>query len=220
YSFGRPLGSRLLRRVAAERDDLRRRGFEAEVELELTLARGKHRADNAAERNALSKRLVGLLDDAEIGEREEGVGVGAHHRADQSALDQIAEMVLAQGAVAREQVADRVILPLQRVGRRHAGKLAEFVLGEDADWIGRGALRVQFLGALELVGFVARIVGRWAEAFGADHQNRRLGADFLRGGAAETLDERSRILAAERAELSSEDDNLSGERRRGPVRRQ
>src|SRR5262249_37738334 len=61
-------------------------------------------------------------------------------------------------------------------------------------------------------------VGRRAEAFGADHQNRRLGADFLRGGAAETRDERSRILAGERPELSSEDDALSAEQRRGPVR--
>jgi hypothetical protein len=46
------------------------------VELELPLPRRDQRPDDAAERDPLRECLVGLLDDAEVGEGEERVGVG------------------------------------------------------------------------------------------------------------------------------------------------
>ncbi len=137
-----------------------------------------------AERRALLELVVRLLDDREIGEREERVGVGAEHGPDDAALHEIAQMILAQRAVAREQIAHRVVLPLQRLGRRHADQPAELVLGEDPDL--RTRLRVQLLGPFQLVALLpACAVGRRPESFGADHEHRRLRVDVVGRRAAE-----------------------------------
>jgi hypothetical protein len=74
------------------------------------------RPDDASERCALLELVVGLLDDPEIGEREKRVGVGPKHRPDQPALHQVADVVVAEGAIARQQVARRMVLPLKRFG--------------------------------------------------------------------------------------------------------
>ena len=96
--------------------------------------------------------VVGLLDDRQIREREERVGVGAHDGPDHAALHQIAQVILAKRPVARQQIADRVILLLQRLRRRHADQPAELVLGDDPNGRASG---VQLLGTLQLVALPA-----------------------------------------------------------------
>ena len=125
-------------------------------------------------------------------------------------------MVLAQRPVAREQIADRVILLLQRFRGRHVHQTAELILGDDGDE--RGVLRVQLLGARELLALLA--VAGPTESLGADDQHRRPGRDVVGGLAAMLDDERTRIAAAEGAEFSGEDDELSCELRALPVGRQ
>jgi hypothetical protein len=128
----------------------------------------------------------------------------------QAALHQIAQVILAERAVARDEIAHAVILALQRVGCRHAGQPAEGVLAEDLNRVSPFA--VQLLGAAQLVALLARVVAR--ESLRADHQHRRLRADLVGGGAAETRHQRRRVLAAKRAEFSGKNDELSRERRR------
>src|SRR5262249_17477821 len=112
--------------------------------------------------------------------------------------------ILAQGAVAREQIAHRMVLTLDRVRRRDAGDATERVFGQDLDLV--ALLRVQFLGPPQLVALrLAR------KPFLADDEHRRLRADFFGRRSAETGDERARILAAERTELSSENDEVTRE---------
>ncbi len=122
-------------------------------------------------------------------------------------------MVLAKRLVARQEIAHGVILPLQRAGRRHAGEPAEPVFVEDLDL--RLALRVELLGALELVALVAKgraeaglwlirggvrdqAGGAWrrAESLRADDKHRRSGVDIVGGGAAEARHERARVSSA------------------------
>src|SRR5262245_975732 len=117
-------------------------------------------------------------------------------------------MVLAKGPIADEQIAHRVVLPFQSVHALHASQPAELLLGENADAAFRRRLRVQFLGAFELV---ALLLGRRTESFTANHQHRRPGVDVVGGGPAEPGYERARFLASERAEFSSENDELSRE---------
>jgi hypothetical protein len=97
------------RRVAGRRpsqlDDARRRRIEPEIELELTLTRRHHAAHDAAKRRTAGQPFVGLTHGREIGKGEKRVGVAAQHRPQQAALDQIADVILAQAAVARQQIA-------------------------------------------------------------------------------------------------------------------
>ena len=123
-------------------------------------------------------------------------------------------MVVAQRAVARQQVARRVVLALQRLGRRHAGQPAELVFAQNLDL--RAVLRVQLLGLLQLhaAGFVAgvaSVAGGKPEPLRSDDQHRRLRVDVVGGRAAEARDERARVLAAERAQLAGKHDDLSCE---------
>ena len=60
---------------------------------------------------------------------------------------------------------------------------------------------------------------RRTESFRADDQHRRLRVDIVGGRAAETEDERARILASERAEFSGKYDELSQEGRAARVTR-
>src|ERR1700687_4740229 len=136
-----------------QREDLRGRGIEPEIELELSLARGEERARDAAKRRAQGELVVHLLDGRKVRKREERVRIGAKHRPDDPAFDQIPQMILAKQLVAHQEIAQGVVLPLQRAGRRHAGEAAEPVLVEDLDL--RLALRVELLGTLELVALVA-----------------------------------------------------------------
>ena len=106
-------------------------------------------------------------------------------------------MILAQRAVAREHVAQRVVLPLQRVGRRNAGEAAEFVLRHDSNRSVGARLRVQLLGALQLVRLVVVVARRRTESFRADDEQRRLPVHLVGGCAAQTLDERARVPAAQ-----------------------
>ena len=76
----------------------------------------------------------------------------------------------------------------------------------------RGALlRVELLGAPELVALVARArAGPNPSAPTTSMVVLRV--DVVGGRAAEPRDERTRVLAAERAQFSGEDDELTGER--------
>ncbi|HYM21697.1 MAG TPA: hypothetical protein VEU08_00745 [Vicinamibacterales bacterium] len=114
-------------------------------------------------------------------------------------------MVLAHGRIPNHQIAERVILPLQRLGSRDTGEGAELLLAENAD--------VQFFGPLQLVGlfFFGGVIGG-TETFSANHDHRRPRIHFVSRGSAEARDQFPRIAAAERAEFSSEDDGLSRER--------
>jgi hypothetical protein len=129
-------------------------------------------------------------------------------RTQDAAFHQISQVVLAQRPIADQQIAHRVVLPFQGVHALHACQPAEVLFGENADGgFGRG-LRVQFLGAFELV---ALLFGRRTESFTANHEHRRPRVDIVGGGAAKTSHERARFLASERAEFSSENDELSRE---------
>ena len=55
------------------------------------------------------------------------------------------------------------------------------------------------------------------ESHAADDQQGHLRGDVVGRGAAETGDERARVLAAERAQLSGEDDQVAGKRGRGVI---
>jgi len=112
-----------------------------------------------------------------------------------------------QGPVPREEIARRLILLLQRVGRLHAGEPAEVVLGQNPDPFRFARLGVELLGFPELLAPVDR-----SEPLGADDEHRRLRVDVVGSGAAELRDERERVLAAERAQFSGEDDKVSCER--------
>ena len=87
-----------------QRDDLRRRGIEAEIELQLPLTRGNQSADNVAECHTLGQTVVRLFDDRQIGKREERVRVGARHRPENAAFHEIAHAILAERAVPRHHV--------------------------------------------------------------------------------------------------------------------
>ena len=135
-------------------------------------------------------------------------------------------MILAKEPIARQQIAHRVVLPPQRLHGRHADQPAELFLGNDPDWRSFGA---QLFGALELVALrrlgpasvrhgwrdSGRIgVGRRTKPFGANDEHRRLRIHIVGGLAAEASDERASVPPAERAEFASEDDELTGKRRR------
>ena len=90
-----------------------------------------------------------LLDRGEIGKREERVGIRAQDGPDEAALHEVPQMVLAQLAVTRQKIPHRVVLSLERVGRRHANQPAEFFLADDLN--PRSFLRVQILRALQIV---------------------------------------------------------------------
>ncbi len=117
-------------------------------------------------------------------------------------------MVFAQGAIPDQHIPHRVILPFQRVHGRHPGQAAEVLFGEDADHLSGNRLRVQLLGAFELIAF---LFGRRTETLVADDEHRGPRVDVVGGGAAEARDERARVFAAERAEFSCENDELSRE---------
>jgi hypothetical protein len=139
-------------------------------------------------------------------------------------------MVLAQQSVSREHVAERVILPLERVGSRHAGETAELLLGQNANRMS-ARLRVQLLRPFQLVrrvsnGAARSAVGQFVvcigcrtETFGADNQHRRLRVDIVGRHAAEARDELARILAPERTELSCKNDELTRKRDATRLRR-
>ena len=69
-----------------QRDDLRRRRVQPEIELELALTRRHQRAHDAAERRPWASPSFACLMVAEIGKREKRVGVGAQHRPQDAAL--------------------------------------------------------------------------------------------------------------------------------------
>ena len=131
-------------------------------------------------------------------------------------------MIFAKRAVAGEEIAHRVILALQRLRRRDASDPAEFFFGDDPDLA--GLLGVQHFRTFEFVRRAAacravrcghiRGVGRLrrrTEAFGADDEHRRLRVDVVGCGAAQTRHQGACVSAAERAEFSRKDDELSRE---------
>jgi hypothetical protein len=192
----------------AQRDDLCGRGVQSKIELELALACRQQRANDAAERQPLVETVVGLLDDRQIGKREERIGIGPMHRTQDAAFHQISQVILAKRPIADEQIAHRVVLPFQGVRRSARLPAGRTPLRENADGALRRGLRVQFLGAFELV---ALLFGRRTESFTANDEHRRPRVDVVGGGAAEPSHERARFLASERAEFSSENDELSRE---------
>ena len=143
------------------------------------------------------------------------------HRPDHAALHEIPQVILAQRAVARPAVAHRVILTLQRLGtsaRRRAGRTPSSVRISICDArVRRSVLRRASVSGSSRVTrrrpWTPRLPTRFAglESFGANHQHRRLRVDVVGCGAAETRHERARVLAAERAEFSGEDNELSRE---------
>ena len=123
-------------------------------------------------------------------------------------------MVLSQRAVARQQIAHRVVLPLQGLARRHAGGSRQ----------NASSVRMSICAAPCAISSSARLSllllsrsAPYAESFRPDDHHGRLRVDFLGGDAAEARDQRARILAAEQTQFSGEDDELSGERP-GPCR--
>src|SRR5437867_8651754 len=131
-------------------------------------------------------------------------------------------MIFAKRAVAGEEIAHRVVLALQRLRRRDAGDPAEFLFADDPDLA--GLLSVEYFRSFELVRRAAgcRAVGfgriggvgrlrRRTEAFGADDEHRRLRVDVVGCGAAQTRHQGACVSAAEGAEFSREDNELSRE---------
>ena len=116
-------------------------------------------------------------------------------------------MILAKRSIPREQIADGVILPPQRLGGGHVDQAAELIFSEDRDE--RDVLRDQFFSAHQLLALVA--IGRPAEPLGSDDEHRRLRRHVVGGLAAVLDDDRARIATAERTEFSGEDDDVSGE---------
>src|SRR5262245_30112404 len=126
---------------------------------------------------------------------------------DEPALHEIPQMILAQETVAREKVPHRVELTPERFDARHADHTAEFGFGQNTNL---GAFAVQLLGALQ---FLALFGG--AESLGTDDDQRRPGIDVISRRAAQADHVRAGVPAAERAELSCKNDNLTGKRGRG-----
>ncbi len=183
------------------------------------MPRSDQHAHDAAEREPLTEAVVRLLDHRQIRKRKKCIGVRAQHRPQDAAFHEVAQVILAQRPIAREDVAHRVVLPLERVGRGDAGETAEVFLRQNPNRRRAAArLRVQLFGPFELVRFLA--LGRRTESFGADHQHRRLRVDVVGRRAAEPRHERARLFAAERAEFSCEDDELTFEWAAWTVRRQ
>ena len=114
-------------------------------------------------------------------------------------------MVRAQRPVPSEQVARRLVLLLQRLGRLHARELAELVFAQDPNL--PGLLGVELFGLPEFLAAIDR-----AEPRVADDKHRRLRVEVFGSRAAELRHERERVLAAERTQFSSEDDKVSPER--------
>jgi hypothetical protein len=128
-------------------------------------------------------------------------------------------MILAEGAIAYEEIAHRMILLLERFGRGHAGERAEITLRYDSDLI--RLQRIEFFGTPKFVasrvdvpsaGGAASTRAAPAKAFGTDDQHRRARVHFVSGGAAQGDNERVRRATAKRAEFSGENDNFSRER--------
>ena len=113
-------------------------------------------------------------------------------------------MVLAQRAIAGQQIARGVVLPGERGRCRLPHQLAERLFRQHLNR--QVLLLVQFLDALELV------AGRRApsEPLAANHQHRYLRVDIVSRRTAKPADQRACILAAERAQLSGEDDQVAG----------
>ncbi len=173
----------------------------------------------------MTQPVIRLLDDGEIAKLEEGVGVGAEHGTDQAVFHQIVQVVGAQRAIAHEEIAHRVVLTLQHLGCRNAGELAELGFAQNPN--AARPQRVQFFRALELLALVTArgggsrggivlgptaIGGQIPKSLVSHDEHRRLRADVVGRNAAEPGDERARILAPERAELSGKDHDLPGER--------
>ena len=113
----------------------------------------------SSERTALLNERAGrqlvvrLLDDRDVGKSKERIGVGPQRGIDEPALHEISQLIFAQQAVAREQIAHRRILPLHGVGRWHTRKPAELLFRHDFDRLRK--LTVQFLGATQFVAFLS-----------------------------------------------------------------
>ena len=73
-------------------------------------------------------------------------------------------------------------------------------------------LRVQFLAR---DGSCCCVDASAGEPLAADDEHRRPRVHLVGGGAAEPRDQRACVLAAERAQLSGEDDEVTGERLEG-----
>ena len=58
-------------------------------------------------------------------------GIRAQDGPDEAALHEVPQMVLAQLTVTRQKIPHRVVLSLERVGRRHANQPAELFLADD-----------------------------------------------------------------------------------------
>ena len=108
-------------------------------------------------------------------------------------------MVLAQARIHAQQIALAVVLLLEILGRLDARHAAEIVLADDAD--------AEIFGLPQLLALL-----RARESFGAHHDERRPGGDFVRRRPAESDHERLGFLAAERRKFAGEHDDLIGER--------
>ena len=189
---------------SAQLDHTRRRRIEPEVEFVLPLPGRHQRPDHTPKRAALCERVVRVFDESDIGKREKRVGIRAKDWPQEPALHEIPQMIFTKLPIPCEKVAHGVVLPLQRLRRRHLGNPAELLFRYDPD--------LQILGTFQLVAFFVR---RRNESFRAHDDQCRLCIDLVAGGAAEAGHERARVAAAERAEFAGEDDELSRERLRG-----
>ena len=84
------------------------------------MAGREQRTHDGTKRRALLELLVRLPDERDVAEFEERVGVRPPNGTDDSALHKIAQVIFADRAVPPEQVAQRLVLPLERVGRGDA----------------------------------------------------------------------------------------------------
>jgi len=124
--------------------------------------------------------------------------VGPEHRANQSPLLQIAEMIFTQATVHPEQIALRVVLLLEILRRLDAGHPAEVVLADDA--------HPKLFGFAQLLTFLSA-----RKPLCPDDHHRRARGDLVGGGTAETNHKGVRLLAAERREFAGEHNDLVGE---------
>ena len=113
------------------------------------MTRRYQHANDAAKRDAAIELIVRVLDHGQVGKRKERVGVVAEYRPNDAALDEVPQVILAQQAVPRKQIALSVKLALQRFRRGDADDPAEIGLAQNLDVI--TGLTIQVFRTFELV---------------------------------------------------------------------
>ena len=197
-----------------ERDDARRMGVDAEIKGQLPRARRLQIAQDRAEGDAALLLVVNLAHQRKAAEVVKGIGVVLEGRPDEAPFLQVAKVVLAQRGVHRQDVALAVMFLAQVGDRRQTDTAAELVLAEQANL--SGLFGVELGGAPELLAVRAGVVNQPRQVrhplrirLAADHQQRRPLRHIVVRRSTEALDDRARLLAAKRPQLSGKHQPLT-----------